>query len=160
MIRSSNVRAISQASSATFSLDLVKTTRWNSLSSLPLRAYIGTMSPHNLAPSTPDDESRQHELQRTIAESSYGDLNNTASMRKTEKIIAQPEFAHCSLAMSSKADDENARYRPFLLDDAVSQNDWVSKLELATVTEMAQRDIAINRQRLRVLVLYGSLRSR
>lgn len=118
------------------------------------------MSPHHVAPSTLDTESGRHELQYNMTESAPGDLNNTTSMRKVEKLIAKPEFAHRSLAMSSKADDKSAKYRPFLLDDAISENDWVSKLELATVTEMAQRDIAINGQRLRVLVLYGSLRSR
>lgn len=162
MFRSVVARVTSQASFATNSLGLVKTTLWSSLplSSSPLRAYIGTMSPHHVAPSTPDTESGRHELQYNITESAQGDLNNTASMRKVEKLIAKPEFAHRSLAMSAKADDKNAKYRPFLLDDAISENDWVSKLELANVTEMAQRDIAINGQRLRVLVLYGSMRSR
>lgn len=101
-----------------------------------------------MAPTTSDTESRQ------------GDPNNIASMPKARKIIAKPEFANCSLAMSLKADDKIAKYRPFLLDDTIFKNDWVSTLELATVTEMTQRDTAINGQRLRVLVLYGSLRSR
>lgn len=162
MLRSAVVRATSQAFFATNSLSFVKITLWNSLPlfSSPLRAYIGTMSPHHVAPSTPDTESGRHKLQYNMTESAQGDLNNTTSMREVEKLIVKPEFAHRSLAMSSKADDKNAKYRPFLLDDGISENDWVSKLELATVTEMAQRDIAINGQRLRVLVLYGSLRSR
>lgn len=162
MFRSVVARVTSQAFFATNSLGLVKTTLWSSLplSSSPLRAFIGTMSPHHVAPSTPDTESGRHGLQYNITEPAQGDLNNTASMRKVEKLIAKPEFAHLSLAMSAKADDKNAKYRPFLLDDAISENDWVSKLELANVTEMAQRDIAINGQRLRVLVLYGSMRSR
>ena len=52
------------------------------------------------------------------------------------------------------------KYRPFVLDSAIAAEDWVSKLELATVTEMAHDDIAKTGQRLRVLVLYGSLRRR
>lgn len=162
MLRSVVLRATSQAPFATNSLSLVKTTLWNSppLFYSPLRAYTGTMSPHHVTPSTLDTESSRHELQYNVTESAQGDLNNTTSMREVEKLVAKPEFAHRSLAMSSKADDKIAKYHPFLLDDAISENDWVSKLELATVTEMAQRDIAINDQRLRVLVLYGSLRSR
>ena len=47
-----------------------------------------------------------------------------------------------------------------LLDDAVAAQDWVSKLELATATEMSHNDITKTGERLKVLVLYGSLRSR
>lgn len=161
MIRSSVVRATLPARLAANTTSLVKITLCNRLLfSLPLRAYISTMSPHNEALSTPDIQSERHELQYNITEPAQGDLNNTASMRKVEEITAKPEFAHRSLAMSLETEDRNAKYRPFLLDDSISENDWVSKLELATVTEMAQRDIAINGQRLKVLVLYGSLRSR
>lgn len=84
-------------------------------------------------------------------------------MRKVDKIIAKPEFAHRSLAIPSTDEGEaeiRPRYRPFMLEDAVSTDDWVAKLELATVTEMAQRDLATSGARLKVLVLYGSLRSR
>lgn len=89
MIRFSVVRATSPPSLATKILGFVKTTLCNSLpvSSLHLRAYIGTMSPHNVAPSTPDTDSRQHELQYNNTKSAPGDLNNTASIRKVEKSL-------------------------------------------------------------------------
>ena len=54
-----------------------------------------------------------------------------------------------------------SKYRPFLLDQRVAESDWVSKLELDTVEQMVQADLdANNGERLRVLVLYGSLRAR
>jgi arsenic resistance protein ArsH len=101
--------------------------------------------------------------QYNISEVAQGDLNNTESMRKVDKILANPESAHLSLAIPANEEheaDTRAKYRPFLPDGAVAADDWVAKLELATVTEMAQRDIAATGERLRILVLYGSLRSR
>lgn len=54
-----------------------------------------------------------------------------------------------------------SKYRPFLLDERVAKSDWISKLELDTVESMVQADLdATNGDRLRVLVLYGSLRAR
>ena len=83
-------------------------------------------------------------------------------MRQTDKIDANPELAYHSLAISAEEDEPDTRtqYRPFLLDAAVAAEDWVAKLELATVTEMAQREIATTGERLKILVLYGSLRHR
>lgn len=53
------------------------------------------------------------------------------------------------------------KYRPFLLDERVAASDWISKLELDTVEDMVRADLAAtNGDRLRVLVLYGSLRAR
>ena len=73
-----------------------------------------------------------------------GDLNNTSSMRQTERIRANSDFAYQSLAIPVEEDEPETvnKYRPFLLDSAVAAEDWVSKLELATVTEMAYNDIA------------------
>jgi arsenic resistance protein ArsH len=53
-----------------------------------------------------------------------------------------------------------SKYRPFLLDERVAQSDWISKLELDSVEDMVQADLAANGERLRVLVIYGSLRAR
>ena len=91
-----------------------------------------------------------------------GDLNNTSSMRATSKPIADPSYAYHSLAMQASNEDDKFRklYRPFLLNEEVPRSDWVSRLELATVTKMAQDDIEKTGERLRVLVLYGSLRKR
>ncbi|KAI6779864.1 uncharacterized protein J7T54_001952 [Emericellopsis cladophorae] len=63
----------------------------------------------------------------------------------------------------SEAQDEpatRARYRPFLLDHEGAADDWVSELELDTVTAMAQADLEKTGARLKILVLYGSLRKR
>lgn len=109
-------------------------------------------------------EKGKHQMQYNISESApvQGDLNNTSSMRQTEEIRANSDFAYQSLAIPVEEDEPETanKYRPFVLDSAIAAEDWVSKLELATVTEMAHDDIAKTGQRLRVLVLYGSLRRR
>ncbi|OJI88457.1 hypothetical protein ASPTUDRAFT_183383 [Aspergillus tubingensis CBS 134.48] len=66
-----------------------------------------------------------------------------------------------SLAISESEDDANIRhkYRPFLLDDGAS-DDWVNKLELTIAMEMAAQELRQSKNRLKVLVLYGSLRQR
>ena len=126
-----------------------------------VRSYTATMSPHSMQQ---QNGSRQRQTQYNITESSsaQGDLNNVASMRQTEDILGDPDFAYRSLAISAEDDEVDIRtnYRPFLLDAAVAEQDWVAKLELATVTEMAQRDLTKTGSRLKVLVLYGSLRQR
>jgi arsenical resistance protein ArsH len=93
---------------------------------------------------------------------SVGDLNNVSAMRAIEKPIRDPEYAYRTLAISAKSEDYEfrKRYRPFLLDDIVQNSDWISRLELATVTEMAEGDLKKTGQRLRVLVMYGSMRKR
>jgi arsenic resistance protein ArsH len=121
------------------------------------------MSPHKVQQGG-NTSSSQHQAQYNMTEttSAQGDLNNVASMRKTETIQGNPDFAYHSLAIPKEEDEVDVRnkYRPFLLDATVEESDWVAKLELATVTEMAQRDITKTGERLKVLVLYGSLRQR
>jgi arsenic resistance protein ArsH len=65
-----------------------------------------------------------------------------------------------SLAIPESEDDHDIRqkYRPFIRDDA--QNDWVSALELTKVLTLAENDLQATNKRLKVLVLYGSLRRR
>lgn len=94
--------------------------------------------------------------------SSNGDLNNTSAIREVLKPERRVEFAHKSLAISDSVDDTSIRltYRPFLLPDSIQQHDWVSKLELATATELAHNEIKDTCERIKVLVLYGSLRNR
>jgi arsenic resistance protein ArsH len=68
-----------------------------------------------------------------------------------------------NLEITESQDDAaiRSKYRPFLLDERVAQSDWVSKLELDSVEDMVQVDLAAtNGNRLRVLVIYGSLRAR
>lgn len=66
-----------------------------------------------------------------------------------------------SLAVPEGEDDAGIRrmYRPFIFNDEAAE-DWVSNLELATVLDMAQKNLWNTKQRLKVLVLYGSLRRR
>ncbi|MCJ1387748.1 hypothetical protein MMC18_000591 [Xylographa bjoerkii] len=94
--------------------------------------------------------------------SANGDLNNTSVMRVVKLPPRDPSFAYTSLAISPEEDDPDIRskYRPFLLPSEVLLTDWISRLELATVTKMAHDDIQLTKSRLRVLVLYGSLRKR
>lgn len=70
-----------------------------------------------------------------------------------------PEYR--SLALRPSEDDPNIRikHRPFILSDDAS-DDWVNKLELSTAMAMAETNLRLTNQRLRVLVLYGSLRRR
>lgn len=86
---------------------------------------------------------------------------------------AQPELAapgghesmqhpeHPSLAISQSEDDTDIRqkYRPFILVDDATE-DWVSTLELTTAMSMAAQELHKSNNRLKVLVLYGSLRRR
>lgn len=83
-------------------------------------------------------------------------------MRTSKKININLAFRHCSLAPLAKVDDKEVRdrYRPFILGPQVESTDWVSRLELATVTELASEHLIRTGERLRVLVLYGSLRKR
>ena len=66
------------------------------------------------------------------------------------------------LAISKAEDDPDirAKYRPFLLDPEVEATDWISQLELETIIAMAEENMAKTESRLKVLVLYGSLRKR
>jgi arsenic resistance protein ArsH len=72
-------------------------------------------------------------------------------------------LAQChSLAISESKDDPEVRknYRPFLLPEDVEAKDWISELELESVIRIAEKDLASTQSRLKVLVLYGSLRQR
>jgi arsenic resistance protein ArsH len=64
------------------------------------------------------------------------------------------------LELVPSEDDPEIRqkYRPFILDNAT--DDWVNSLELETVSDMAEQNLRSTGKRLRVLVLYGSLRRR
>lgn len=69
---------------------------------------------------------------------------------------------HPSLAISKAEDDADIRlkYRPFILKDDDAAEDWVSTLELTTALDMAAKELQVSHNRLKVLVLYGSLRRR
>lgn len=93
-----------------------------------------------------------------------GDLNNVSSMRvATLETKIDKEYLNRSLAITEVEDEAEIRekYRPFLLSQDVSKSDWISKLELSTVLKMSDEHTRISEQaRLKVLVLYGSMRNR
>lgn len=93
---------------------------------------------------------------------SYGDLNNTSAVRPHTSIQTDMKYPCPSLAIMEKDDDPQIRstYRPFLLDKKTNVGDWIEDLELATVTKIAAEDAARTGERLKVLVLFGSLRQR
>ncbi|GJC85633.1 NADPH-dependent FMN reductase ArsH [Colletotrichum liriopes] len=92
----------------------------------------------------------------------HGDINNAHAARPTVEI--RPDEAYLNRTHALAAEDDDAeirtRYRPFILPDTVS-NDWVSDLELSTALALVDREIlSRGLPRLRILVLYGSLRAR
>jgi len=101
---------------------------------------------------------------RNMATSIDGDLNNTAAERARAELAVDPTYRNISLAIPASEDEDTVRksYRPFLINDAnQQQEDWVAKLELSTVLKMV--DLEVLRKggdRLKVLVLHGSMRKR
>ena len=99
-----------------------------------------------------------------MASTTTGDLNNKASERIRKEVSSDPAYKNCSFAISPSQDDARIRttYRPFLLKDAESsQDDWVAQLELNTVLKMVDTQvIKTGDERVKVLVLYGSMRKR
>lgn len=67
-----------------------------------------------------------------------------------------------SLALPASEDDPSLRlkYRPFILPEDPAQPDWVNDLELDTVLDIAENNLRLTNERLKVLILYGSLRRR
>lgn len=67
-----------------------------------------------------------------------------------------------TLPISEDQDDPviRARYRPFLRHYPDGPQDWIDGLELDRVTRIAQTDLEKTGSRIKVLVLYGSLRKR
>jgi arsenical resistance protein ArsH len=92
-----------------------------------------------------------------------GDLNNTEAAREHIQLDIDPAYQFLSFAIHSCEDDPGVRkrYRPFLLNDDICDSDWVAKLELSTTLKMVETEILSKKKdKLRVLVLYGSLRTR
>lgn len=78
--------------------------------------------------------------------------------------MGYPAISHIpcrSLAISVNDDEPDIRqkYRPFILAEDTGE-DWINDLELTTVLDMAENDLRNTNKRLKVLVLYGSLRKR
>lgn len=92
-----------------------------------------------------------------------GDLNNTTAARVLAKITTDPIYRDVSFAIPASEDDALVRqtYRPFLLDNAHSEQDWIARLELSTALKMVDSQILKSGgERLKVLVLHGSMRKR
>ncbi|KAK2865117.1 hypothetical protein FQN49_003895 [Arthroderma sp. PD_2] len=66
-----------------------------------------------------------------------------------------------NLSILEGEDDPEIRrqYRPFILPES-GEEDWIHGLELDTVTELSAKSLQTTGKRLKVLVLYGSLRRR
>ena len=92
-----------------------------------------------------------------------GDLNNTAAARTLVDIAVDQSYRKASFAIPASEDDALVRekYRPFLLGSDHSERDWIAQLELSTVLKMVESQILkTGGERLKVLVLYGSMRKR
>lgn len=92
-----------------------------------------------------------------------GDLNNTSALRKVNFLKSDPAYTWRSLAIPANQDDSvvRAKYRSFLLPDEIASNDWIAALELSTALKMVEADLTrTGGDRLKILMLYGSLRSR
>lgn len=95
--------------------------------------------------------------------SSTGDLNNTQAARAPIEIKPDLSFVERTFAISASEDIPEVReaYRPFLKNDKVASSDWIAKLELSTAMKMVEEDLKrTGGDRLKVLVLFGSMRCR
>lgn len=94
--------------------------------------------------------------------SSQAGLSKTSAARPFMTTEAGAGFEHRSLSIRECDDDPGIRqrYRPFLLDKEGDKADWVDDLELGTVMTMAAENMQRTGDRLKVLVLFGSLRQR
>jgi arsenic resistance protein ArsH len=93
----------------------------------------------------------------------HGDLNNTEVMRETNFLVPDPAYDGKTLAISEQEDDAEIRskYRPFITSPEVTNSDWISLSELSTALKLSEADMAkTGGDRLKILVLYGSLRER
>lgn len=93
----------------------------------------------------------------------HGDLNNTEVMRETNLLVPDPAYDRKSLAIREQDDDAEirARYRPFITGPEVTSSDWIAKSELSTALKVSEADMKITGgNRVKILVLYGSLRER
>jgi arsenic resistance protein ArsH len=96
-------------------------------------------------------------LTRLILSKAVHQMGSIVASRELRTLAQVPQ-----LALSVAEDDAEirAKYRPFLLDPEVEAADWISQLELDTVMSISSADIEKTGSRLKVLVLYGSLRKR
>lgn len=92
-----------------------------------------------------------------------GDLNNTEAMREHLRFDLDPAYQFRSFAINPCNDDPTIRkqYRPFVLNEGIAASDWVAKLELGAVAKLVDTELLTRgKGRLKIIVLYGSLRTR
>ncbi|KAL1998557.1 hypothetical protein VTN02DRAFT_5964 [Thermoascus thermophilus] len=96
----------------------------------------------------------------TVVKQAMSTLTQVNGMTTTTTTSHAPSY-YRSLSIPDAEDDPEIRnkYRPFLLDEE-SPDDWVNGLELDTVLDMVEKHLRSGGERLKVLVLYGSLRRR
>lgn len=100
---------------------------------------------------------------RTMATIPNGDLNNTSAERARTELDIDPAYQGRSLAIPPSEDDVEIRkaYRPFILEGKDAEDDWVAQLELSTALKMVDTQLLQRGdERLKVVVLHGSMRSR
>lgn len=81
----------------------------------------------------------------TAVTTSLGDLNNVSAMRKTSQLPVDHDYAHRSLAIRPEEDDPRLRskYRPFLLDAATAESDWIGERAQRRMKEQKPRQDAM-----------------
>jgi hypothetical protein len=122
------------------------------------KSYL--MTPTDVSSTSPATSPRGASIRLA---SSNGDLNNVSAARPVAEAPVDPAFLHRSLAIQESDDDPEIRrqYRPFLLPNEIANTDWIASLEMSTVMSMVYKEMhQVNGSRLKVLVLYGSLRER
>jgi len=100
---------------------------------------------------------------RTMTTIPNGDLNNTSAERARAELEIDPAYQGRSLAIPPSDDDVEVRkaYRPFILEGKDAEDDWVAQLELSTALKMVDTQLLQRGdERLKVVVLHGSMRSR
>lgn len=93
----------------------------------------------------------------------HGDFDNTTAARLQAETTTDRIHRGVSLAIPVSKDNALIRqtYRSFLLESAHSEQDWIARLELSTVLKMVDSQILKSGgERLKVLVLHGSMRKR
>lgn len=97
-------------------------------------------------------------LRKTIFGRSTSQMSLLTPIAREFRTLAQcPQLA---IAEAEDDIDIRTKYRPFLLDPETEATDWISQLELDSVVTQVEENLAKTSSRLKVLVLYGSLRQR
>jgi arsenic resistance protein ArsH len=91
-----------------------------------------------------------------------GDINNTSAIRPSAFLKPDIEYSRRSFAFAEAEDNSEIRklYRPFLMAEEITNSDWISRVELSTALKMVEQLLQCRNDRLKVLVLYGSMRKR